>query len=86
GWRVLTADLAAEAERRDLAVRVAKQSLRDGLMLASHGYPAITLPRLPTKWNLPPLEAALVLGMIRQESAFRGNAVSRASAQGLMQL
>jgi len=86
GWRVLTADLAAEAERRDLAVRVAKQSLRDGLMLASHGYPAIALPRLPTNWNLPPLESALVLGMIRQESAFRGNAVSRASAQGLMQL
>ncbi|MAN79642.1 MAG: murein transglycosylase [Rhodospirillaceae bacterium] len=86
GWRVMTADLAAEAERRDLAVRVAKQSLRDGLMLASHGYPAITLPRLPKKWNLPTVEAALVLGMIRQESAFRGSAVSRASAQGLMQL
>lgn len=86
GWRVLTADLAAEADRRDLAVRVAKQSLRDGLMLANHGYPAITLPRLPVQWNLPTLESALVLGMIRQESAFRGNAVSRASAQGLMQL
>ena len=86
GWRVLTADLAAEAERRDLAVRVAKQSLRDGQLMPSHGYPAISLPRLPAKWNLPTLETALVLGMIRQESAFRVNAVSRASAQGLMQL
>jgi soluble lytic murein transglycosylase len=86
GWRVLTANLAAEVHRRDLAVRVAKQSLRDGQLMATHGYPAITLPRLPAKWNLPNLEAALVHGMIRQESAFRMNAVSRASAQGLMQL
>ena len=86
GWRVLTADLAAEADRRDLAVSVAKLSLREGQMMPTHGYPAITLPRLPAKWNLPTLEQALVLGMIRQESAFRGNAVSRASAQGLMQL
>ena len=86
GWRLLAADLAAEVERRDLAVSVAKLSLRDGQMLASHGYPAITLPRLPAKWNLPTLETALVLGMIRQESAFRVNAVSRARAQGLMQI
>lgn len=86
GWRMLVADLAAGAERRDLAVRVAKQSLRDGDMMPTHGYPAISLPRLPAKWKLPHLEAALVHGMIRQESAFRINAVSRASAQGLMQL
>ena len=86
GWRVMTADLAAQVERRDLAVRVAKQSLRDGRMMPTHGYPQIALPRLPSEWNLQPVEAALVLGMIRQESAFRINAVSRASAQGLMQL
>ena len=62
GWRVMTADLAAQVERRDLAVRVAKQSLRDGRMMPTHGYPRIDLPRLPSDWNLQPVEAALVLG------------------------
>ena len=67
-------------------VTVAKLSNRQGRMLPSYGYPDITLPHLPKAWDLKTPEKPLVLGMIRQESAFRGNAVSRSHAHGLMQL
>ncbi|MEK9671555.1 MAG: lytic transglycosylase domain-containing protein [Rhodospirillaceae bacterium] len=85
-WRVLVADLAVQADRRDLGVVIAKLAAREGQILAGPGYPAINLPRLPDKWNLPKIEQPLVLGMIRQESVFDTRAVSSASAQGLMQL
>ena len=86
GWRRLTADLATEAGRMDLGVTVAKLSDRQGHLLPSNGYPEIALPSLPKSWSLPNVEKPLVLGMIRQESLFRQVAISRASAQGLMQL
>lgn len=86
GWRALVADLAVQADRLDLGVTMAKLSAQHGQILADVGYPTIALPRIPGKWNLPNLEKPLVLSMIRQESVFHVSAISRARAQGLMQL
>lgn len=80
GQRALAANLASSLGRSDIAVLVAKRSEREGVPLISSGYP------------IPPLsiedqpERALVLGLIRQESAFHFEAVSSVGARGLMQL
>ena len=80
GQRALAANLATTLGRADIAVNVAKRSEREGVPLIASGYP------------IPPLgagerpERALVLGLIRQESAFHFEAVSSAGARGLMQL
>ncbi len=76
----LTAELATEQGRNDLAVRTAKAALADGIMLAGHLFPSLDLP----EGGKP--EAALVLAVVRQESAFYRAAVSGAGARGLMQL
>ncbi len=80
GERALAADLATTLGRADIAVTVAKQSERQGVPLIASGYP---IPRLQVA-EKP--EQALVLGLIRQESAFHFEAVSSAGARGLMQL
>ena len=80
GQRALAANLATAAGRSDIAVTIARHSEHDGVPLIASGYP------------VPPLSAAdkperaLVLGLIRQESAFHHGAVSSAGARGLMQL
>jgi soluble lytic murein transglycosylase len=79
GERELAANLAAKLGRADIAVTVAKQSERQGVPLIQSGY-----PMLPSATEKP--EHALVLGLIRQESAFHFDAVSSAGAMGLMQL
>lgn len=84
GWKVLAAQLAASYGRADLGVFVGKQAYRNGDHLTNVAYPTI---RLPTANGLPRrVETPLVLGVIRQESAFRADAVSPAGARGLMQL
>ena len=66
--------------RTDTAVAVARRVARDGHVLIDDGYPIIKLPK-----NEGP-ESALVHAIIRQESGFDQRAVSKAKAQGLMQL
>jgi soluble lytic murein transglycosylase len=76
----LVADLAAKSGRPDIAVRLARQTWHGELALVAHGYPMHSLP------SSLAAESALVLAIIRQESAFEVKAVSHAGALGLMQL
>ena len=81
----LVAALAVSVGRPDQALLTAKQARRKGMLLAAQLFP---LPRGlgddVTAVSVP--EPALVLAVIRQESAFDAHAVSRAGARGLMQL
>ena len=76
----LIAALGMEINRRDFAVSVAKEARTRGTEMIDYLYPIIKLPG-----DKEP-EPALVLGVIRQESAFEVGAVSSAGARGLMQL
>lgn len=76
----LVAGLASEINRRDFAVAVAKEARTRGVEMIDYLYPVIKLP----DGDNP--EPALILGLIRQESAFDPAAVSSAGARGLMQL
>lgn len=79
----LTGALARDTGRIDLASTVARRAFRDGVVLLDAGYPL--LPQVPRDPAAGP-EAALVHALIRQESNFAIEAVSRAGARGLMQL
>jgi len=76
----LIAALGVEINRKDFAVAVAKEARTRGTEMIDYLYPVI---KLPSGKNPEP---ALVLGIIRQESAFDVGAVSDAGARGLMQL
>ncbi|MGH6892361.1 MAG: lytic transglycosylase domain-containing protein, partial [Dongiaceae bacterium] len=76
----LIAALGVEINRKDFAVAVAKEARTRGVEMIDYLYPVI---KLPSGKNPEP---ALVLGVIRQESAFEVGAVSGAGARGLMQL
>lgn len=76
----LIAELAAELGQRHLAVRAARRALARGFVRSRLAYPVIALPK-----RLP-VEQALVLAVIRQESEFNTRARSGAGARGLMQL
>ncbi len=85
-WKTQTADFARSLGRPDLGIKVAKFAVREALGMISAGYPVLDLPPIPKKNRGVKLERALVLALIRQESAFYAQAHSGAGARGLMQL
>ena len=85
-WAMQTAALAHEVGRPDLAIRVAKLAERRGQYIPDAGYPVLAPPKTPDKANGSTIEQALVLSVIRQESAFYPDARSGAGAMGMMQL
>jgi soluble lytic murein transglycosylase len=77
---VQVARLALALDRPDMEMLAAKRAANDGVTLFTESYPLIPLPPGGTA------EAALVLAMTRQESAFDREAISVAGARGMMQL
>jgi soluble lytic murein transglycosylase len=76
----MLAGLAEKSGRIDLAIAVAKRAIDAGTPLMIHGYPTTELPSGGTAEN------SLLFAIMRQESAFERDAVSRVGARGLMQL
>lgn len=77
----LAAEIAQRAARPDIALKTAKRALRKNVYLIAAGWPREPLPE-----NRRGLEGALLLALLRQESAFDRQALSWAGARGLMQL
>ncbi len=69
---------------REIAVRVAKTAGYGGMTMLQYSYPLIPIPPYAGPFTAP--DPAMVLGLIRQETEFDPDAVSRAGARGLMQL
>jgi soluble lytic murein transglycosylase len=78
--RALTARFALLVGLPDTAVFVARRMGGDGLMLPEAGWPIAAEP------PGAPVDPAVALGVIRQESSFDIGAVSPSGARGLMQL
>ena len=76
----MLAHLAETSGRIDLAIAVAKRAIEAGTPLMIHGYPVTAIPDGGTA------EHSLLFAIMRQESAFERDAVSRVGARGLMQL
>ena len=81
--KLLAADLV-RMNFPDVAVRAAKTASYNGIDLIPYSHPVIALPRYKGPGARP--EEALVLGLIRQETEFNPDAVSRVGARGIMQL
>ncbi len=80
GQRTLAAILAADIGRIDLAVRVAKQSAYDNVLMVERGYPLVAMPAIAE------VDPALLLAIGRQETLFNPVAISSAGAQGILQI
>jgi soluble lytic murein transglycosylase len=76
----MLATLAENSGHIDLAIAVAKRAIEAGTPLMIHGYPTTELPSGGTA------EKSLLFAIVRQESAFERDAISRVGARGLMQL
>jgi soluble lytic murein transglycosylase len=76
----MLASLAESHGRVDIAIGMARRAIDAGMPLMVHGYPVTTLPSGGIA------ERPLLLAIVRQESAFAPDAMSRAGARGLMQL
>lgn len=77
------ARLALVAGQPQLSIKVAKEATKRGYAIVPYAYPLVSLPFDPAA--IGP-EEALLLAVVRQESAFDAQAVSSAGARGLMQL
>ncbi len=78
--RAVVARFADALGLPEAAVAAARRAGRDGVMLPEAGWPEAAEP------PPGPVERAVVLGLVRQESSFDAQAGSPAGAQGLMQL
>ncbi|OYQ33553.1 lytic murein transglycosylase [Niveispirillum lacus] len=76
----LVGELALSLKRKDLAVTTSRAAWQDGFVLRHAGFPLLDM-KAPSR-----PEAALIHGIIRQESNFVTTAVSSAGARGLMQV
>jgi soluble lytic murein transglycosylase len=76
----LTARLAIELGRPDIAVAIARRAVETGVVLFQTSYPVVDLG------DTGAIERALALALTRRESSFNVGAVSPSGALGLMQL
>ena len=85
-WWARAAHLAETISRPDLSILVGKKALQTGKPLIKGTFPILAPPQISKMAKSKRPEVPLVLAVIRQESAFRIIAKSRAGALGLMQL
>ena len=78
--RALAARFALELGLPEQAVAIARRAGGAGLMLPAVGWPAAFAPPADA------IEPGIALGIMRQESSFDPEALSRSGARGLMQL
>ncbi|MCW5746621.1 MAG: transglycosylase SLT domain-containing protein, partial [Alphaproteobacteria bacterium] len=76
----LSAALAIDLGRPDVAVAIARRGVDSGVVLFEAAYPVVELGATGS------IERALALALTRQESGFNTGAVSPSGALGLMQL
>jgi soluble lytic murein transglycosylase len=81
----MAAELIAQSGRVDLVTQASRAAAWRGQVHAAVAFPIPDLPSLVDGAHEPP-EAALLLGVARQESTFNTWGMSHAGAQGLLQL